>query len=281
DKEWQFIVPQSMDGSVVTFVIKVPPGGLDLAQYPTYNLPELKKDLKRWEKAGIFLATYGKSEKKRALPLLVLGEKGKNKEKVFVFIRNHAYESAGSYCCRGIVDFLLSRTEMAKYLLNKFTFYLLPMTNIDGVEDGMSRLTAPQGANLNRHNTSPDASVSALQSLIEKERQELVMNYHNWQSKFKDGMWCLSAHYQKMIAYYLSDIYSDCKRLDSYVVQKKKFDPGFEKASLHDFIEHKYGSITVTYEFPWFSRTTERMEKIGEKSFVAFLLARIEEKQNK
>ena len=279
--EWVMIVPESIEGSIVTFVLDAPEGETEMAQYPAYNLPELKADLKRWQDKGALVSVYGKSENGLDLPIVKIGKKSPGKERVIVLLRNHAYESAASYCCRGIIDFLLKDAPLAVYLKSKFVIELFPMTNIDGIDGGMSRLTSPQGANLNRYETVKDKSVEAMMKEIERENPDLLLNYHNWQFKFQDGMWCKDEHYQKLITYYLSDIHRDYKRLDSYIVFKKEMKQGFEKSSLQDYLENKYGSTTVTFEFPWFGRTTARMEEVGERSFTAFLMARVEERQQK
>ena len=73
-----------------------------------------------------------------------------------IMARNHAYESAGNYCIDGMVDFLLSRDSLAEYLLTKFSFHILQMTNPDGVYKGLSRLSSPKGADLNRLVTVPN-----------------------------------------------------------------------------------------------------------------------------
>ena len=59
--DWKMIVPERIDGSVVTFVLDLPAGETDIAQYPAYNLPELKQDIKAWKKNGAIISTYGKS----------------------------------------------------------------------------------------------------------------------------------------------------------------------------------------------------------------------------
>jgi hypothetical protein len=46
-----------------------------------------------------------------------------------------------------------------------------------------------------------------------------------------------------------------------------------EKELLRYYCERNFGSVTVTFEFPWFGRTTEDMQATGRKALWALLRA--------
>jgi len=63
--------------------------------------------------------------------------------------RVHPGESNASFIVEGILQFLVSDEEVAKYLRNNFVFKIIPMLNPDGVIVGNNR-TSLSGLDLNR-----------------------------------------------------------------------------------------------------------------------------------
>jgi cytosolic carboxypeptidase protein 2/3 len=58
---------------------------------------------------------------------------------VVITSRVHPGESNSSYIMQGILDFLVSDDEGARYLRNNFVFKIVPMLNPDGVIVGNYR----------------------------------------------------------------------------------------------------------------------------------------------
>jgi cytosolic carboxypeptidase protein 2/3 len=63
--------------------------------------------------------------------------------------RVHPGESNSSFIMQGILDYLVSDEEGAKYLRNNFVFKIVPMLNPDGVIVGNYRCSL-SGSDLNR-----------------------------------------------------------------------------------------------------------------------------------
>ena len=63
--------------------------------------------------------------------------------------RIHPGEPCGSYTMKGLLNFLLSDKEEAKYLREQIVFKIVPMINPDGVTIGNFR-TSLCGKDLNR-----------------------------------------------------------------------------------------------------------------------------------
>jgi murein tripeptide amidase MpaA len=61
----------------------------------------------------------------------------------------HPGESNASFIVEGILQFLVSDEEVARYLRNNFVFKIIPMLNPDGVLVGNYR-TSLSGLDLNR-----------------------------------------------------------------------------------------------------------------------------------
>jgi murein tripeptide amidase MpaA len=68
---------------------------------------------------------------------------------IVITSRIHPGESNASYIVEGILLFLVSDDEVAKYLRNNFVFKIIPMLNHDGVLIGNYR-TSLSGVDLNR-----------------------------------------------------------------------------------------------------------------------------------
>ena len=73
---------------------------------------------------------------------------------IVITSRVHPGESNASYIVEGILQFLVSDDEVAKYLRNNFVFKIIPMLNPDGVIIGNYR-TSLSGMDLNRQWVAP------------------------------------------------------------------------------------------------------------------------------
>lgn len=77
-----------------------------------------------------------------------------NKPTIFFSARVHPGEVQSSHVLNGIVDFLMSKSEQARLLLEKYCFKIIPLINPDGVARGYYRLDT-HNHNLNRFYTNP------------------------------------------------------------------------------------------------------------------------------
>lgn len=69
--------------------------------------------------------------------------------------RQHPGEITGSYMVEGVMDFLTSSCEEARFLREKCIFKIVPMVNVDGVIHGNNRCSL-LGVDLNRRWRQPD-----------------------------------------------------------------------------------------------------------------------------
>lgn len=76
-------------------------------------------------------------------------ERALNKKGVFISARVHPGETCGSWCMKGIIDFLTSEAAEARVLRDNFVFKIVPMLNPDGVINGNYRCSLV-GQDLNR-----------------------------------------------------------------------------------------------------------------------------------
>lgn len=78
------------------------------------------------------------------------------KKNIWIMARQHSGEVTSGFMVEGIISFLLSGSESAKYLLDNFVIKLVPMVNIDGVVHGNTRAEFI-GCDPNRRWVNPSA----------------------------------------------------------------------------------------------------------------------------
>ncbi|WP_223669175.1 M14 family metallopeptidase [Kangiella shandongensis] len=90
----------------------------------------------------------------RDLDLLVIGNESKG-NKIWITARQHPGETMAEWCAEGLIERLLDPNDaLARSLLDKAVFYIVPNMNVDGSYRGNLRSNAA-GANLNREWQEP------------------------------------------------------------------------------------------------------------------------------
>lgn len=97
------------------------------------------------------------------------------KKVVLVCGRIHPGETCGSFMVKGLLEFLCSEEEEAKYLRRNNIFKVVPMINVDGVVLGNYR-TSFSGRDLNRMFTAEETllipEVKAVKNLVNSLKAE-------------------------------------------------------------------------------------------------------------
>lgn len=111
-------------------------------------------DLEAWlarisSNKGVKRTSLGTSAKGREIPMLLLGDENKAKVRAVLLARQHAPEVPASLFIEHFVNFLVSDHPVAKRLLGDVHIVVIPMLNIDGVDQGHWRTNA-NGVDLNR-----------------------------------------------------------------------------------------------------------------------------------
>jgi hypothetical protein len=276
--EWDIVMVKLRDGGA-ELSIQLPPGITHIGTSPWYGYHTAVDYVNsKVGLTGVSTFSAGKSNEGRKIPVLLIdAPNGKNaKQDVMIIARNHAYESAGSFCIEGMVNDLLSDSPTAQALLKKYRFHFLPMTNPDGVHNGLSRLTAPNGADLNRSIEQPDAAWQALKNYIDKVKPQYLLNIHHWMDKEKDGLLTNTKADAERFRALMPDLVEDkhywLLEWTELYLNKHGFDTCPEaRKSWKDYTLEKFGTLAITLEFPWFNRTTNRMRKIGIQALDALL----------
>lgn len=103
------------------------------------------------------------------------------KIRLMIVTRVHPYETASSYCAKGLIDYLISGDQSANELLSKFVFHIVPMPNPDGVYNGLCKLTRENGFDFSHGNilTCRDRAGMALLGLAREIMPHYVLDIHS------------------------------------------------------------------------------------------------------
>ncbi|KAH0787946.1 Clan MC, family M14, Zinc carboxypeptidase-like metallopeptidase [Histomonas meleagridis] len=129
-----------------------------------YTYSDLLKSIDHWDniaKPGVFKhETLCSTDGGRDCPILTITSPNntiplEKRKYIFITGRIHPGESNSSFLVHGLIDFLLSDTPEANYIIESTIIKCVPMMNIDGVVEGFYRVSL-SGNDLNRMWTAPD-----------------------------------------------------------------------------------------------------------------------------
>jgi len=281
-EKWKFISGIRVDKTKIRYSLDVRPGITELALSPEYNYEACESFIDSLKNDGVKTTVIGQSESGRDMWMIEFPSTNPKAENFFLQARDHAYETAGSFCVEGIVELLRSGEMIAEYLRSKFNFYIVPMTNPDGVYSGMSRLTREKGADINRVLTEPDKAHNVLKASIDSVAPKVHMNIHNWTNKFVDGLLANDEEIAEKILHHFPDDFKNYKRWmietnKSYLKANKLTEAPEACKSWKNYCKEKFGAYGVNFEFPWFSLFPDDMREKGKLALTSFALAVIEE----
>lgn len=263
-----------VEGSVAEFELNIPPGETEVHWHPpyTYTQSEAFVDSLRAHPL-VQVEQIGKSEEGRNLPLLTITDSGKReKTRVLIVSRYHAYESASSYAVEGMVQWLLSEDPWAIAALRRYVFYIVPMANPDGVVNGMGRLTAPQGADLIMSSTAPDNAHRVLWEMVDRIKPQFCIGLHNWQNKHSDGLLGLEPHLRNRFLKFMPDQVEFGKQW--HIREPRPVSSTRPQRELMgEYCRREFGAQSVGLEFPWFGRTPDDVRETGRKTIWALFRA--------
>jgi len=289
-----------VNGQVASVTFDAEPGVSYLSLAPMYNYSTYLAFVDALaQRSEVEVKLAGKSRHGREIWRLQMPpEETEDAEPVTVVCRNNACETAGNFMIEGMVRFLFSGEPEAVELMRKFTFHFLPMTNPDGVFDGLERDTALEdGANLGRMNTAPDPAHDTIRTSLETIKPKLFVNLHNWMIPDVDGLLCNDELYARRLSELLPPVGKPPRRYhrewysDTIAEIEDRGDvtlyPMAKLPELHkdsggtwkDFCRKRFGARAMAVEFPWRGRTVDDMRQLGIALLKAVCLIRIGERE--
>ncbi|MEO7494453.1 MAG: M14-type cytosolic carboxypeptidase [Massilia sp.] len=261
DTETWFRVPTSFDGQVMT-ISHTP--DLDSVYYAYFEPYSYERHLRLLgevaENPIARVLDIGSSVDGRDMNLVVVGKPSAAK-KVWVIARQHPGETMAEWFVEGMLDALLDNSNpVARKLLERAVFYIVPNMNPDGAYRGNLRTTAA-GANLNREWMTPSIERSP-EVLCVKERihaigcdmffdihgdEALPYNFVAGNEMLADFTPERAARQSAFIAQYMAAS-PDFQNVYGYPSSKYNADM-LTLAS--KYIGHTFGCLSLTLEMPF------------------------------
>ncbi len=161
DREEWFRIPATFDGDTLSFSVLPEYDSIYFAYFTPYSY-ERHLDLLHQAQMhpNTKLETLGQTLDNRDISLLTIGEPSEEKKNIWITARQHPGETMAEWFVEGLLQRLLDNTDtVARSLLDKAVFYIVPNMNPDGSVRGHLRTNAI-GVNLNREWQTPSVDKS-------------------------------------------------------------------------------------------------------------------------
>jgi murein tripeptide amidase MpaA len=178
DRENWFRVPADYDGTALVIRHKPERDGVYYAYFAPYSM-ERHGDLVARAVAGggASLQVLGQTLDGQDIDLLSVGTSGAGKRNCWIIGRQHPGETMAEWLIEGFIDRLLDQNDaVARALLAKAVFYIVPNMNPDGSRRGHLRTNAA-GANLNREWQTPTMEHSPEVYLVRQEMKRKGVDF--------------------------------------------------------------------------------------------------------
>ncbi|MBA5607064.1 carboxypeptidase family protein [Duganella sp. FT3S] len=261
DGENWFQVPTSFDGQVMT-IHHTP--DLDSVYYAYFEPYSFERHLRLLgevaENPVARVLDLGNTVDGRDMNLVVVGDP-KAEKKIWFIARQHPGESMAEWFIEGMIDALLDDANpIARKLLQRCVFYIVPNMNPDGSVRGNLRTNAA-GANLNREWMTPSAERSPEVLVVKQKMHETGIDM------FFDIHGDEALPYNFVAGNEMLENFSDARRAaqQAFIDRYKQASPDFQDkygyaASKYKedmltlaskYVGHHFGCLSLTLEMPF------------------------------
>lgn len=186
---WRHLSDVAFDAERKELTFRIRPRGdrLRVAHIEPYPPSRLKVFLDHFrDHPHLRRETIGQTVERRDLELLTITNPGiveERKRKVWLMVRQHAWESGTSFVGEGVIEWLLSETPEAKDYRDRVAFRVFPMMDPDGCAAGGVRFNR-NGYDLNRNWDVDDPAkmpeIAAAKRVLKRAgKGDLFLTLHN------------------------------------------------------------------------------------------------------
>jgi hypothetical protein len=168
-KSWKWLGAQAVRGSSFTYAFPRDAAEVRFCFAYPYQAHNLREFLKQYEQsAHLKVESLSKTKKGRDVELLRLGRlDSKSEQRVALTCRHHCCEMMASYVLEGIIAEVLADSDDGKWLRENVEFFIVPMVDKDGVEEGdQGKNRKPRDHNRDYEGKSIYASVQAIRERL-------------------------------------------------------------------------------------------------------------------
>jgi hypothetical protein len=188
-RHWNVVPTELLTDYRLRFTLEIPASGaLYVAHVEPYRVSDLERLLAEIRNhPRVALIPIGRTVQGRPLSIIRVGSPDAP-HSVLLRARAHPWESGGNWVVQGLIRSLLRDEPANQKYLARYTVYVLPMANMDGVANGWTRFNQ-LGMDLNRKWDRPadpklapenHALEAWLRKMIEEGRKpDLAMDLHN------------------------------------------------------------------------------------------------------
>ena len=168
-KSWKWLGAEAVRAATFTYAFPKDVEEVRFCFAFPYQGHNLRAFLKGHEKSPhLKVESLCKTKKDRDVELLLLGRlDGKSEHRVALTCRHHCCEMMASYVLEGIITEVLADSDDGKWLRQHVEFFIVPMVDKDGVEDGdQGKNRKPRDHNRDYEGKSIHASVKAIRERL-------------------------------------------------------------------------------------------------------------------
>ncbi len=261
DNEVWFRVPTTFDGKVLTINHTPEYDSVFYAYFEPYSFERHLSLIGRAQASPLVrVEDLGNTVDGRDFNLLVVGDPAAQK-KVWVIARQHPGETMAEWFVEGMLDALLDEANpIARSLLERAVFYVVPNMNPDGSARGNLRTNAA-GANLNREWMTPSLERSPevyhVKNRIAQTGVDLFLDIHG-----DEGLpYVFVAGNQMIEGFTAAELELQRSFIEDFKVASPDFQDKFGYADnkysadmltlASKFIGHTYRCLSLTLEMPF------------------------------
>lgn len=203
---------------------------------------QTSKHVKKWieklsKKTFISNETIGSSREGRPLTALTIGKKN-SKRMLLVISRQHPPEVTGYFAMKAFVETISSDTKLAKKFRKKYTTYVVPLMNPDGVDNGFWRHNYG-GIDLNRDWTffNQPETLAVSKFIKEKEKETKGVFYFgiDFHSTWDDIYYTIDDSFKGnmpgLVPEWLDNIKKEIPNYNPNIRSSKKIEPAIVSRS--------------------------------------------------
>ncbi len=187
-KNWRAGETELLEGHRLKLTLQMEADKMYVARLEPYRLSDLQKLLDEIRgNPHVEITKIGETVEGRPLEMIRVGSHDAP-HRVLIRARAHPWEPGGNWVVQGMIRRLLKDDQKARAYLDRYSVYIMPMANKDGVARGWTRFNVA-GKDLNRNWDAPadprfapenHALESWLKSLIDSgQRPDLAIDFHN------------------------------------------------------------------------------------------------------